>query len=114
MKQPHQPTVNQLHIPGYRHLQDPDLIQRLDGDGNYTRITLVGQESPLMVAQTLKYFEAQLPHFIRASKSTMIHPAIIKGTIQTDAKTLHLQLSGGRQVLVSRRRIPRILQQLSR
>ena len=95
------PLLAQVHIPGYRHLQDSNLIHRLDGDGNYTRVTLVGQERPLLVAQTLTYFEEQLPHFIRASKSTMIHPAAIEGVIQ-------------QQVVASRRRIPRILQQLSR
>jgi two-component system LytT family response regulator len=96
---------NPVLIPGYRHFQDTHLMMRLEGDGNYTLIHLSGRSHPLLVSQTLKYFELQLPFFIRASKSSLINPAYIDTVVKQDSKTMHLRLTDGARIPVSRRRI---------
>jgi len=101
-----------LRIPGYRKIQDAQLIIRLEGNGNYTIIHLKGQLKPLLVSQTLKYFEFQLPDFIRVSKSSIINPAYIKKVIQEDPKTMSLELADGVIILVSRRRVTGTLSRL--
>ena len=102
-----------LLIPGYRHLQDPALIGRLAGSGNYTLIYLNDTRHPLMVSQTLKYFERHLPGFIRVSKSALVNPVCIQQVVQVDAKTMHLKLRDGLTIVVPRRRIVDTLARLA-
>lgn len=100
-----QPQNDPLLIPGYRHIRDTRFMIRLEGNGNYTVIYLSDHSRPLMVSQTLKYFELRLPCFIRASKSSLINPAYIDTVIKQDSKTMYLQLTDGVSIPVSRRRI---------
>lgn len=94
-----------LRIPGYPHQQDSQLIVWLEGSGNYTLVHLRDDHQPLMVSQTLKYFERHLPGFIRVSKSALVNPNFIDRVTQVDAKTMYLQLTGGITIPVPRRRI---------
>ena len=102
-----------LRIPGYRHLQDPQLIGWLEGSGNYTNIHLKGNLKPLMASQTLKYFELHLPGFVRVSKSSVVNPSYIQRVIKVDAKTMYLELMDGITIAVPRRRILHTLARLA-
>ena len=101
-----------LRIPGYRHLQNTQIICRLEGNGNYTIIHLQGQSKPLLVSQTLKRFEDLFPDFIRISKSTMVNPHYVDQIIREDAKVIYLKLTNGLCLLVSRRRMIETLARL--
>lgn len=103
-----------LLIPGYRHIQNAQLIIRMEGNGNYTVIHLRENPKPLMVSQTLKYFETQLPDFIRVSKSSLINPNAVDRIISLNAKTMYLQLTDSVRIAVSRRRIMDIKSKLIR
>ncbi|GAB4043215.1 LytTR family transcriptional regulator DNA-binding domain-containing protein [Spirosoma jeollabukense] len=104
---------SQLLIPAYRHLQDTQLITRLEGRGNYTAVYLKDKTYPLIVSRTLKFFEDQLTDFIRINKSTMINPKHVNRVIREDAKTVSLLLSDGVLKLTSRRRIADTLARLA-
>lgn len=99
-------------LPGYRHIRNAQLIVRLEGDGNYTNVYLDADPTPLLVSRTLKWFEDQLPTFIRLSKSTLVNPGYIEQIKKTDPKTVYLRLSDGHQLLVARRRIGETLSRL--
>ena len=103
-----------VRIPGYRHIQNAQLISRLEGDGNYTLIYLRDAVRPLLVSQTLKYFECQLPNFLRVSKSLLINPVVVDHIVRLDAKTVHLHLLDCGQVTVSRRRVVTIMARLAK
>ncbi|SFF32785.1 LytR/AlgR family response regulator transcription factor [Spirosoma endophyticum] len=100
-------------LPGYRHIRDAQLIVRLEGDGNYTNVYLDANPTPLLVSRTLKWFEAQLPTFIRLSKSTLVNPGYIEQVRKVDAKTVYLKLVDKHQLLVSRRRVGETLARLT-
>lgn len=100
-------------IPAYRHIQDTQLIIRLEGRGNYTAVYLKGKTYPLIVSRTLKFFEDQLTDFIRINKSTLINPTYIHKVIRGDTKTVALLLSDGVLKLTSRRRIANTLARLA-
>lgn len=99
------PQNDFLLIPGYKPIQNIQHIVRLKGDGNYTNIYSINQVKPLLVSQTLKYFELQLLPFIRISKSFLINPAYIERVIEANAKTMYLQFADGTSLPVARRRI---------
>ncbi len=101
-----------LLIPGYRHITDAQLIIRLEGDGNYTLIHVRDAAQPLLVSYTLKYFQLQLPQFIRVSKSALVNPGYIDRVVKTGPKRLFLLLIDGTTIPVSRRRIVYIRQRL--
>ena len=93
-----------LSIPAHRPIQDTQLIVRLEGAGNYTIIHLLGNPKPLLVSQTLKRFETQLPHFIRVSKSSLVNPTHIQRIIKEVDKSVWLLLADGVRIAVARRR----------
>ncbi len=99
------PQNDFLLVPGYKPIQNIQQIVRLKGDGNYTNIYSIDQAKPLLVSQTLKYFELQLLPFIRISKSFLINPAYIEQVIEANAKTMYLQFADGTRLPVARRRI---------
>ena len=101
-----------LLIPAYRHIHDIHLIMRLEGKGNYTIVYLRSEPKPLLVSRTLKFFEPQLPDFIRVSKSLLLNPGYIEKIIKVNSKQLFLQLTDGVRISVSRRRIADTLARL--
>ncbi|RIV27140.1 LytTR family transcriptional regulator [Fibrisoma montanum] len=106
------PIPSSLHIPGYRHLRNAQPIERLEATGNYTFIFFRGNPKPILTSQTLKYFEDQLTDYIRVSKSALINPDFIEKVIRYDAKTVCVQLIGGHQVALSRRRIIEVMERI--
>lgn len=107
-------AIEPLLIPGYRRIQNNQSLIRLTGDGNYTRIELANETSPLVVSQNLKYFERQLPDFIRVSKSVLLNPSYVIGTTRQDSSTVYLRLVDGSLTLVSRRRMAEIINKLGK
>ena len=117
-----------LLVPGYKDFQNPELIVRLEGIGNYTllhlgkltrpliinrgRPPLLSNDQPLMVSKTLKYFERQLPGFIRVSKSTLINPSYISQVLKVNNRIMYVLLLDGTRIEVSRRRIDDTLEKL--
>ena len=108
------PPVTHLRLPGYRQPQSIPLISYLEGSGNYTIVHVQGDLKPLLVSQTLKWFEPNLPCFIRISKSVMVNPDYIKQVVQIDTKVMFLTLSNDLRLRVSRRRILDTLNRLDR
>ena len=92
-------------IPGYRDPQNTRRMIRLEGNGNYTIIHFVDSSKFLMVAQTLRYFEEQIPDFIRVNKSALVNPTYIEDVTRAGSKIMFLRLTDGVELLVSRRRI---------
>lgn len=72
-------TGANLLIAGFhgRLLIDADQIIRLQGERNYTWLYMANGEKHLL-SITLKRIEAQLPQFLRISKSHSINPVYIK------------------------------------
>lgn len=100
-------------IPGYRNPQNTQRMIRLEGNGNYTMIHFADGSKFLMVAQTLRYFEAQIPDFIRVSKSAIVNPDYVDKFIRTGPKSMLLRLTDGIELLVSRRRIRDVMMKLT-
>lgn len=87
-------------------------IEYFEGDGNYTFVHLKG-ERPVMVSKTLLRFAEQLPDFIRIHKKMLVNPDhIIDHRLQT-GKLRSVRLSGDRSLVVSRRRMTELGQQLA-
>ena len=100
-------------IPGYKDPQNTQRMIRLEGNGNYTIIHFADSAKILMVAQTLRYFEEQIPDFIRVNKSALINPAYVEEIIRTGSKSVLLRLVDGVELLVSRRRINDVTMKLT-
>ncbi|MGF7216320.1 DNA-binding LytR/AlgR family response regulator [Spirosoma lacussanchae] len=96
---------NAIKLPS---ISDPvaiDFITYLEGYGNYTRVYQQAKSTPLVISQTLKWFEDQLPAFIRTHKSMMVNPSYVANISQgDDARTIRLKLVDGSWISVSRRR----------
>lgn len=103
-----------LWIPGYRHIQDAQALNRLTGNGNYTWIELATEKRPVLVSQTLTYFERQLPDFIRVSKSTLLNPNQVIGTVREDARTVSSRLADESLIPIPRRRQAEVIDKLRR
>ncbi|MBO0951567.1 LytTR family transcriptional regulator DNA-binding domain-containing protein [Fibrella forsythiae] len=93
-----------IYFPGYSPLKRPELIIRLEGDGNYTNIYSLQQSRPLLVSQTLLHHQRQLPSFLRVSKSSLVNPAHVVRIVKK-GRVVHLRLQDDAMVLVSRRRV---------
>ncbi|GAB4018842.1 LytTR family transcriptional regulator DNA-binding domain-containing protein [Spirosoma koreense] len=106
-------TSNKGLIPAYRHIQDLFDLIYLEGRGNYTLIYLQDSLNPLLVSKTLKYFEQQLPHFVRVSKAVLINPRFISRVHKKGAKSLSIELGPDVVFSVARRRIESVLQRLA-
>ncbi|GAB3047492.1 LytTR family DNA-binding domain-containing protein [Spirosoma pulveris] len=94
-----------LSLTGYPTPQPIDQIGWLEGQSNYTRIHLCGQKRPLLVCQTLKVFEEQLPGFLRVTRGALLNPSYVKAVSRINAKELTLHLVDGQLIPVARRRI---------
>lgn len=93
----------------------PEIISivRLGGTGNYTLILFIGGRKPLLIAQTVKTFQRQLPHFIRVSKSALLDPAYIENVIRLETRRTDLRLTTGLVVGVCRHRVVHTLTELA-
>lgn len=101
-----------IRIPGYGHVFDTRLIIQFEGNGNYTIVHLKNNLKPLLVSQTLKRFEGQLPSFIRISKSILVNPDYVEQVIEESSKLVCLKLVTGKCVMIARRRLAYTLARL--
>ncbi|NID09074.1 LytTR family DNA-binding domain-containing protein [Fibrivirga algicola] len=120
MSQSSKPLTD-LVVPGYRYLQDAALIAHCEGANNYallhltklerpllvnaTTFLLTTHNAPLMVTRTLKYFEEQLPHFIRISKSLLVNPLYMDKIVAVKGRSMQVHMLDGTILNGSRRRI---------
>ncbi|MCX6216344.1 LytTR family DNA-binding domain-containing protein [Spirosoma sp.] len=102
-----------LAIPGYRTPQPVGQIRWLEGEGNYTRIHLSGQKTPLLVSQTLKEFDQLLAEFLRANRGALINPAYLRTVTLINSKNMTLTLLDGELIRVARRRIEEVSTKLA-
>lgn len=106
-------TVNQsadsIKLPGQNRPLSLKAIIRLQGYGNYTWVYLSTKSSPILVSLTLKWFEDQLPGFVRVHKSEMINPTFIRAVALDDCQQPEVCLLNEYKAKVSRRRLEQVL-----
>ncbi|RYF69707.1 MAG: LytTR family transcriptional regulator [Cytophagaceae bacterium] len=101
-----------LKIPGYPSIENDAFISHFEGCNNYTLVFAEGLNQPLLTSKPLLYFELQLPHFIRISKSRLVNPSYVNSVSRTTRLAVTITLRGGARLAVSRRRIPATLLRL--
>ena len=99
------------YFPSGQQLSRPDLIVRLEGDGNYTNIYRIYQPTPRLVSKTLLHFQRQLPGYWRVSKSALINPVYLVKVVQ-DGKFYYACMIDDTRVLIARRRVAQTLKVL--
>ncbi|WP_461150612.1 LytR/AlgR family response regulator transcription factor [Spirosoma pulveris] len=102
-----------LALPGYRTPQPVAQICWLEGQGNYTRIHLSGQKTPLLVSRTLKQFDEQLPEFLRANRGALINPAYVGAITWINSRNMTLLLLDGPPIRAARHRIEEMATKLA-
>ena len=87
-------------------------VVRLEADGNYVKIFLMGGEKHLII-RPLKYYDDLLDkrYFFRTHQSHLVHLAFVDKYVK--GKKSHLLLSNGETILVSVRKREAFLKQLS-
>ncbi|UHG94414.1 LytTR family DNA-binding domain-containing protein [Spirosoma oryzicola] len=113
MNAPLPPLSKLIKIPGIASPVQSETISHFEGFGNYSRLFFLGKSAPVVVSQTLKLFELQLPNFLRVSKSHLVNPQHIISLDSLKGRSNQLTLSNEVFVPVSRRRIDGIRTQLS-
>ncbi|WP_461107284.1 LytTR family DNA-binding domain-containing protein [Spirosoma koreense] len=106
------PATGLVKIPGYGPLVPLDAIIRLQGECNYTWLHLNAPKKQVLLAKNLKWFEEQLPDFVRVHKSDLINPRFVQRYDRYNAKTLDVTLPGEHTIRVSRRRVDPVLRKL--
>ena len=108
----HRPT-NVLKVSGIAQpVPLADMI-KVEGYGNYSRLYIRTSPVPVIICQTLKWFDQQLPTFLRTSKSWLINPAWIRKSYCDEGRALRIELSDGSLIEVPRRRHVDILARLA-
>lgn len=104
-----------IKLPGIKRPLPANAITHLEGYGNYTRIYLLEKPNPIVISQTLKWFEDQLPQFVRVHKSLLVNNQFVRGIARRDQekRTVWLRLQNNASVKVSRRRADTVLTKLS-
>ncbi|AUD06070.1 LytR/AlgR family response regulator transcription factor [Spirosoma pollinicola] len=100
-----------LKVPGLQKPCSTDLIIWIEGDGNYVWIHFVDRPK-FLSAQTLKWFARQLPGFLRVHKSSLVNSDHLVQFKRTHVRQAKVILSNGVTLLVSRRRVQPIADQL--
>ncbi|WP_080055398.1 LytTR family DNA-binding domain-containing protein [Spirosoma aerolatum] len=106
--------ANQIRLPGLDRPITHNSIIRLMGFGNYTWVYLTEPSKPVLITQTLKWFEHQLSDFIRVHKSEMINPLFVQTLNNPNNATLEVCLTNGYTARISRRRIHMVTKKLAR
>lgn len=99
-------------IPAYRSIQDTQGLMHLEGRGNYTLLYFRSRANPLLVSKTLKYFEQELPSFLRLSKTAIVNPLYVRKVHKKGAKSMSVELLTDLILSVSRRRIKSVIARL--
>ena len=100
-----------LKLPGLSKPVIVELIACAEGHGNYTWLYITHQPKYLATV-TLKRIEAQLPGFIRVHKSSLINPMHVAQVKFDGYRHMTIHMTNGIIVLVARRRIEQVRQQL--
>ncbi|WP_461151932.1 LytTR family transcriptional regulator DNA-binding domain-containing protein [Spirosoma pulveris] len=106
-------TKGLLAIPGYSTPQPVAQIRWLEGQGNYTRIHLSGDKTPLLVSRTLQEFVGPLPTFLRANRGALINPAFLGTVTWINSRSMTLRLLDGQLIRVARGRIKELTTKLA-
>lgn len=93
-----------LKVPGYRSIDSDTFVTHFEGANNYSLVFMEVLGGPLLSSRSLLYFELQLPHFIRISKSRLINPAYIQAIGRPSSRALTITLRDGTCLPVARRR----------
>lgn len=104
--------VDSIKLPGHRLPICSKAIIRLEGYGNYSWVHLSTQSRPLLIALTLKWFEDQLPAFIRVHKSEMINPNFVQKIELDGPQPVEICLFNEHKAKVSRRRFEQVLHKI--
>lgn len=100
--------ITLLGTRGYEILEIHDILF-LTGEDNYTSFHFLKQKE-IMVSKTLKDYEEMLEPFgfMRIHKSTLVNLAHIKKISKKD--NVEVVMSNGESLIVSRRRVPELLE----
>lgn len=106
------PANGIIELP--RQYKRPDVklvdVVHLEGDGNYTQFHLSNGQR-VTVAVTMAKYE-NLPGFLRIHKSHTINLIHLVDIVVYNAKNAYVRLTSGVQLLVARRRIAQVIQEL--
>lgn len=94
-----------IQLPGIGSPISRAGIVRLTSSGNYTWVFLKHNNKPLLITKTLKWFEQNLPDFIRVRKSELINPLYIQSKTNITNREVDVLMSDGHLIRISRRRI---------
>jgi DNA-binding LytR/AlgR family response regulator len=100
-----------LNVAGLENPIAIESITWIQGDRNYARIYFSNRPTYL-VTQTLKWFDEQLPSFVRIHKSALINPLYVIGFEQEISRAAQVLLRTGHRLPVSRRRIDAVRTEL--
>lgn len=97
-----------------RQYKRPDVklfdVVYLEGDGNYTQFHLTNSQR-VTVAITLAKYDT-LPGFLRIHKSHAVNLIHLVDIVVYNAKNAYVRLTSGVQLLIARRRIAQVIQEL--
>jgi|SRR5919202_6648447 DNA-binding LytR/AlgR family response regulator len=103
--------MNVVRLPGLAEPLPLKSIIWLQGHGNYTWI-YVEANKRYLASQTLKRFEEQLSQFVRIHKSVLLNPAYVRSIGRSSDKDTYVTLQNRTRLLVARRRIRLVKNQL--
>lgn len=86
-------------------------IMYIVGDGNYSIVHLVTRQQVLM-SHTLKWYHSRYPDFIRINKGALINPTYVVDWQQSSRLVASLTMRGGEPLVIARRRIQSVLEQI--
>lgn len=97
-------SIATIKLPGDNQPIAVQEIVWLEGDSNYTRVHFQNRKVQL-ITRTLKWFDDELPDFLRIHRSILVNPVFVRHLIRRADNTVILQLKDGSKLAVSRRRI---------
>ncbi|AQG79999.1 LytTR family DNA-binding domain-containing protein [Spirosoma montaniterrae] len=100
-----------LKVPGIYTPLPVELIVWIQGDENYVRMHLINGRYHTLT-RTLKWFDIQLPQFVRLHKSTLVNPAYVTHLNWAGSRNVKAVLRTGVVLRISRRRIRSVATQL--
>lgn len=100
-----------LKVPGLQKPCSINLIIWIEGDGNYAWVHFTDRPK-FLSTQTLKWFAHRLPSFLRVHKSSLINADHLAKFEWIRARRGQVILSNGMTLVVARRRVQPIANQL--
>lgn len=102
-----------LKVPGLHRPLPIDTIIWIQGDENYVHMHLLNGRY-YTLTNTLKWYDEQLPQFVRLHKSSLVNPAYVTHLKRANSRNVKAILSNGLSLRVSRRRIGPVIRQFER